>query len=118
MRRAGGGVPARPAVALGLLQGPTELLPISSSAHTTLLPWLLDWPYAELEGERRKSFELALHAGAGVALMLQMRPQLGRLADELDGERALSLALSAAPAALAGLTLRGPIERRLGGPRT
>jgi undecaprenyl-diphosphatase len=118
MRRAERALPLRHALALGLLQGPTELLPISSSAHTALLPWLLHWPYAELDGEERKSFELALHAGAGVALMLQMRPQLERLAGELDGERALSLALSAAPAALAGLTLRGPIERHLGGPRT
>jgi undecaprenyl-diphosphatase len=43
----------RHAVALGLLQGPTELLPISSSAHTTLVPWLAGWPYARMDGERR-----------------------------------------------------------------
>ena len=34
-------------------------------AHTTLIPWLLGWPYAELDRELRKSFEVALHAGAG-----------------------------------------------------
>ena len=57
-------------MALGLLQGPTELLPVSSSAHTTLIPWLAGWPYARLDGERRKSFEVALHAGAGAALAI------------------------------------------------
>ena len=36
--------PVDQAIALGLLQGPTELLPVSSSAHTTLMPWLAGWP--------------------------------------------------------------------------
>ena len=44
------------ALALGLLQGPAELLPVSSSAHTALLPWLAGWRYASIDGERRKSF--------------------------------------------------------------
>ena len=43
----------RHALALGLLQGPTELLPVSSSGHTTLIPWLAGWPYAELDPELR-----------------------------------------------------------------
>ena len=63
-------LPLRHAVALGLLQGPAELLPISSSAHTTLLPWLAGWPYARLGGARRKSFEVALHAGAAIEVRL------------------------------------------------
>src|SRR2546429_8852480 len=58
----------RHAIALGLAQGPTELLPVSSSAHTTLLPFLARWPYAELDPALRRSFEVALHTGAGVAL--------------------------------------------------
>ena len=53
----------RHALALGLAHGPTELLPISSSAHTILIPFLAGWPYAELDPELRKSFEVALHAG-------------------------------------------------------
>ena len=68
--------PLRHAVALGLLQGPTELLPVSSSAHTTLIPWLAGWPYAELDAELRKSFEVALHAGAGLALAIDLRAEL------------------------------------------
>jgi len=36
-------LPIRHALALGLLHGPAELLPVSSSAHVTLVPWLLGW---------------------------------------------------------------------------
>ena len=36
-------------IALGLMHGPAELLPISSSGHVTLVPWLLDWDYDSLE---------------------------------------------------------------------
>ncbi|MHB8235287.1 MAG: undecaprenyl-diphosphate phosphatase, partial [Solirubrobacteraceae bacterium] len=77
----------RHSLALGLLQGPTELLPVSSSAHTTLVPFLLGWPYAELDGELRKSFELALHAGAGLALVLDMRSELIPAVRRLDRPR-------------------------------
>ena len=35
------------ALALGLLHGPAELLPISSSGHVELVPWLLGWDYVE-----------------------------------------------------------------------
>ncbi len=113
-----GGAPAlRHAIALGLLQGPTELLPISSSAHTTLLPWLADWPYARLDGEQRKAFEVALHAGAGAALALHMRRELLADAARLDRRRAAVVALSLAPGALAGYALGPLIERRAGGPR-
>jgi undecaprenyl-diphosphatase len=103
---------------LGLAQGPTELLPVSSSAHTALIPLLLDWPYSELDGEQRKSFEVALHAGAGVALAIDMRAELLAAARVLDRRRVLTIALSLVPAALAGLVLGPQIERRLGGPRS
>jgi undecaprenyl-diphosphatase len=106
------------AVALGLAQGPTELLPVSSSAHTTLIPLLLDWPYGELDGEQRKSFEVALHAGAGIALAIDMRAELLAAARALDARRVVTIALSLLPAAIAGLVLGPSIERRLGGPRS
>ena len=108
----------RHAVALGLLQGPTELLPVSSSAHTTVIPWLAGWPYGELDGELRKSFEVALHAGAGLALAIDMRGELIREASSVDGRRVAVILLSLAPPAVAGFALRRFIERRLGGPRT
>src|SRR5450759_945512 len=111
-------LPLRHAIALGLAQGPTELLPVSSSAHTTLIPWLLGWRYEELEAEARKAFEVALHVGAGLALAIDMRQELIEAALQADRRRVAVTALSIAPPALAGYTLRGPIERRLGGPRS
>jgi undecaprenyl-diphosphatase len=111
-------LPLRHAVLLGLLQGPAELLPISSSGHTALIPWLAGWPYAELDAELRKSFEVTLHAGAGLALAIDMRGQLLDELTQMDRRRATVLALSLAPPALAGLMLRGRIERLLGGPRS
>jgi undecaprenyl-diphosphatase len=104
------------ATALGAVQGPTELLPVSSSAHTTLLPWLAGSPYAELPGRARKEFEVALHAGAGLALALAMRRELLAEVVHLDRRGAATIVLSTLPPALAGYALEGPIERRLGGP--
>lgn len=118
MRSAEGALPLRHAVALGLLHGPAELLPISSSAHTALIPWLAGWPYAQLDGELRKSFEVALHAGTGAALTIVMRRDLLRQARDLDRRSAVVMALALAPPALAGYALGAPIERRLGGPRS
>lgn len=116
--RAEGALPLAHALALGLLQGPTELLPVSSSAHTELLPWLAGWPYARLGGEQRKSFEVALHVGAGAALAIHMRGQLAGDVLRMDAQRACVAALALAPAALAGYALERPIERRLGRPRS
>jgi undecaprenyl-diphosphatase len=107
----------RQALALGLAQGPTELLPVSSSAHTTLIPLLLGWTHDELDPQLRKSFELALHAGGGLALALDMRSELLDAVRRIDRRRLSVVALSLAPASLAGVALRRPIERRLGGPR-
>jgi undecaprenyl-diphosphatase len=96
--------------ALGLIQGPAELLPVSSSAHVELLPWLLGWSHAELPGDRRKEVEVALHAGTALALAaVEWRAAL---------RRAPFLALATAPPALAGLAFERAIERRLGTPRS
>jgi undecaprenyl-diphosphatase len=102
-------LPLRHAVVLGLLHGPTELLPISSSAHTTLVPWLAGWPYDQLDPRLRKSFEVALHAGTAAALLL--RPPRKR-----QSVRQSFLVAALAPPALAGYLLGGQIEQRLGTP--
>ena len=52
------------AAVLGAVQGFTEVLPISSSAHLILIPWLLKWPESGL------TFDVALHLGTFVALSL------------------------------------------------
>ena len=106
------------AVALGLLQGPSELLPVSSSAHMSLIPWLAGWRYGELDGDERKSFEIAVHAGAGLALAIAMRGELYEAARELKGKTIPAWGLALVPPALLGLLLRATIERRLAGPRS
>jgi undecaprenyl-diphosphatase len=114
----GGDLPALRAVALGLVQGPAELLPVSSSAHIVLVPWLAGWDWEEIDPELRKSFEVALHTGAAAALLLGQRKLLAEELRGFDGRRALLLGLSFLPAAVVGYTLERPIERHLGGPRT
>src|SRR5665213_2226160 len=64
------------ATALGALHGPAELLPISSSGHVALIPWLLGWDYERLDAELRKSFEVALHAGTATALLITLRSEV------------------------------------------
>jgi undecaprenyl-diphosphatase len=104
-------------VALGLVQGPAELLPISSSAHIVLLPWLAGWDWDGVDPELRKSLEVALHTGAAAALLIGQRRVIAEELRQLNGRRALLLGLSFLPAAVVGYTLERPIERRLGGPR-
>lgn len=110
-------LPAARAVALGLVQGPAELLPVSSSAHIVLLPWLAGWEWEELDPELRKSFEVALHAGAAAALLIGQRRLIAEELRQFDGRRVALLGLSFLPAAVVGYTLERPIERHLGGPR-
>ena len=109
-------LPLRHALALGLMHGPAELLPISSSGHTTLVPWLLGWPYPELDPGLRKSFEVALHAGTAIGLLIALRSEVGEAAGSFDRRRAILIAGSFIPPAVVGYTLEGPIEERLGTP--
>src|SRR6185436_17503240 len=50
------------AIVFGLVQGITEFLPVSSTAHLILLPWFMGWPDPGL------SFDVALHLGTLIAL--------------------------------------------------
>src|SRR6266550_1669991 len=109
-------LPLSHALALGVLHGPAELLPISSSGHTELVPWLLGWSYAELDGELRKAFEVALHAGTAAALLVALRGEVGEAVTGFDARTAALVAGSFGPPAVVGLAFERPIERRLGGP--
>jgi undecaprenyl-diphosphatase len=106
------------ALALGTLHGPAELLPVSSSAHTTLVPWLLGWPYSRLDPELRKAFEVALHAGTAAALIVGLRDEVAEAARGLDRRRLTLIVGSFVPPAVVGLMLERAIERRLGTPPT
>jgi undecaprenyl-diphosphatase len=119
LKEAGEGrLPTRRAVALGIVQGPAELLPVSSSAHIVLVPWLAGWDWETIDPELRKSLEVALHTGAALALLIGQRQTILEELREFDRHRALLLVLSFLPAAIAGYALERPIEQRLGGPRT
>lgn len=106
------------AVALGALHGPAELLPISSSGHVAVVPWLLRWDYDQLDDELRKAFEVALHAGTAAALLITLRDEVGEAVHGLDRRRLALIALSFAPPAVAGYTLEHEIESHLGTPPT
>lgn len=94
------------AAVLGAVQGLTELLPVSSSAHLYLVPTLLGWPYAGL------AFDVALHGGTLLALvvafwgdwMAMIRDAFSRDAAVAREARLLWAKLAAAtvPAAIAG----------------
>lgn len=109
-------LPPAQAVRLGILQGPTELLPVSSSAHLRLAPWLAGWRHEELDPELRKAFEVAVHAGAAAALLAAQRRLIAAEARGLGPRRLTMIALSFLPAAIAGLAFERRIERHLGGP--
>jgi undecaprenyl-diphosphatase len=108
----------RHALILGLVQGPTEVLPVSSSAHLALVPRLAGWPEAQVDAELRNSLEVALHAGTAAALLVALRGELAGVLGELNG-RTLALAvLALAPPALAGYLLEERLEHRPSTPRT
>jgi undecaprenyl-diphosphatase len=107
--------PSRAAL-VGAVQGPTELLPVSSSAHIALIPWFAGWNWQRADPEAKKSFEVALHAGAAAALLIGQRQTIAAELEAFDSRRAAVVALSFIPPAIAGYGLERQIERQLGGP--
>lgn len=104
------------ALGYGVLQGPTELLPISSSGHLVLAPWVLGSNYVELDPELRKSFEVALHAGTAAALVIVLRDEVFEAVRDIDSRRLGMIVSSMAPAAVAALSLEKVIEGKLSRP--
>ncbi len=109
------------AAIIGLLQGLTEVIPVSSSAHLELVPWMLGWETNELIGSL--AFDVFLHLGTLVALLVYFaadwRRYIGawlasvrerRIGDDPSRRLAWLLLLATIPAALIGFTLEGVIE--------
>ncbi len=121
-------VPIIHAIILGLVQGLSEFLPISSSGHLLLVPWLFDWHDFD-NSAIEKAFDVALHLGTLVAVVGYFRHELvtyfregirllvrrERPADP-DGRLAWLLVLSSIPAAIAGALFEKTIDNRLGKP--
>jgi undecaprenyl-diphosphatase len=116
------------ALVLGLVQGFSELLPISSSGHLILVPWLADWRYLEAHPDFNKTFDVALHLGTLVAVVVYFRADIARLLvawlrtfrrhsiRTADERIAWFVALATIPAAIAGAAGEDFIEERLGEP--
>ena len=116
------------AFALGVVQGLTELLPISSSGHLILVPWLADWHYLEENAEFNKTFDVALHLGTLVAVVSYFWDDVVRLSSAwvrsltrraiqtADEKIAWLVFVASIPAAIAGAVGDKTIEEHLGHP--
>jgi undecaprenyl-diphosphatase len=116
------------ALVLGVVQGATELLPISSSGHLILVPWLFDWTYLEQNDAFNQTFDVALHLGTCIAvgayfwrdvveLVVAWLGTLRRRSIATPTERlAWAVLVATVPAALVGLALEDPIANHLGEP--
>ena len=116
------------ALVLGIVQGATELLPISSSGHLILVPWLADWQVLQEDDEFNQTFDVALHLGTLVAVVGYFWRDVVRLLSSWFGslsrrsitstdERvAWAVFVATIPAALVGALGEELIVERLGEP--
>jgi undecaprenyl-diphosphatase len=111
------------ALVLGIIQGLSEFLPISSSAHLLLAPWILHWPDPGL------AFDVALHFGTLVAVLWYFRAEwiallvaakdiiVKRRIETENERRVLFLIIATIPGAIAGLALERQAESAFRDPR-
>jgi undecaprenyl-diphosphatase len=104
------------ALVLGILQGLTEFLPVSSSAHLALAPYLFGWEDPGL------AFDVALHFGTLVAILWYFRKEWGQLfaaaiavlrkrkAETPEEKRVVFLIIATIPGAIGGLLLEKKAE--------
>jgi undecaprenyl-diphosphatase len=112
------------AAVLGAVQGLTEFLPISSSGHLIMVPYLLGWP------EHSQAFDLALHLGTLIALLWYFWAEWLRLIrgffagllsaqarhDDPSWRMSLLVLLGSVPAGLVGIVAEKPVEQLLRSP--
>ena len=122
------GFPDWQAFVLGVVQGATELLPVSSSGHLVLVPWLGDWTYLEDHPDFNKTFDVALHLGTLFAVVGYFFHELvamvraffwtlrTRRLETPDERLAWIVVVATIPAAVVGLAFEDPITEHLGEP--
>lgn len=95
-------MPILHAIVLGITQGLSEFLPISSSGHLVLVPWLFQWDELTRNPDLNRTFDVALHVGTFVGAFAYFGRDVWRLA---TGNRRLGglLLVSAVPAAVVGV---------------
>jgi undecaprenyl-diphosphatase len=116
------------ALLLGVVQGLTEFLPISSSGHLIVVPWLQNYTFLTDNESFNKTFDVALHAGTLLAAIAFFRLEVWRLivafvaavrkrAIETSEERlAVAIAIGTVPAVIAGGLASDFIDEHLGEP--
>ena len=116
------------AAILGVVQGLSEFLPISSSGHLILVPWLFDWDHVLADESFNKTFDVALHIGTFVGAAFYLRRDVGalirdwfssvraRAVDTPERRLAWYVVLSVIPAALLGALAESTITEKLGEP--
>jgi undecaprenyl-diphosphatase len=116
------------ALVLGLVQGATELLPISSSGHLILVPWLFDWEYLKEHESFNQTFDVALHLGTLVAVVAYFARDIGilfaawvrsigrRRIETPDERIAWFVVVATIPAAIAGFLGEDLLADHLGEP--
>jgi undecaprenyl-diphosphatase len=116
------------ALLLGIVQGLTEFLPISSSGHLILVPWLQDYTFLQNHEAFNKTFDVALHAGTLIAAIAYFRVEVATLlrgffaavrqrAIRTDEQRlSVAIAIGTVPAVIAGGLGSGFIDEHLGEP--
>ncbi|MGI8631846.1 MAG: undecaprenyl-diphosphatase UppP [Solirubrobacterales bacterium] len=116
------------ALLLGIVQGLTEFLPVSSSGHLAVVPWLLDDQFLRENPAFNKTFDVALHAGTLVAVLIYFRTELGavirgglrslrrRAIDDSEERLAWVIVVGTIPAVIVGGLFEDFIDRELGDP--
>jgi len=116
------------ALVLGVVQGATELLPISSSGHLILVPWLGDWDYLRANDAFNHTFDVALHLGTLVGVAAYFRRELvvllrawirtlrRRRVATPDERIAWLVVIATIPAGIAGVLAGEQIVEHLGEP--
>ncbi len=116
------------ALLLGIVQGLTEFLPISSSGHLIIVPWLQDYTFLLDHPQFNKTFDVALHAGTLIAAIAYFRREVvvlikgflaaakARRIETADQRLAVAIAVGTVPAVIAGGLASGFIEDHLGEP--